>query len=268
MNMLSNLEHWDDVLKNNKNIPRTYNLGQYNIKKFHCLFNKFIDSKKEKILFEYGCGSSAWLPYFKTYFSCKVSGIDYSDYGVKFAQENINYFGASTDEIIFHGDFTDNNINLPMSDIIFSYGVLEHFENPDKIIKSFKKNLNDNGIIISIIPNLNGIYGLINKLFLPNLFKIHNVISSQEFNNYHKVNSFNSIFSGYYGTFYLPVIAIENIEKFIEKGSILYKIFIKLFYLINRFINTLFDIFHLNFNCKYLSPYIVYIGELNCGDYK
>jgi 2-polyprenyl-3-methyl-5-hydroxy-6-metoxy-1,4-benzoquinol methylase len=252
--------HWDKVVGGVK-LPRIYESQQFNIRHFDLLFKKFFHRDAKKF-FEAGCGSSAWLPYIKKYYGLSVSGLDYSEIGCEIADNNLEYFDRKSDECIFCADVTSlNEGEFGFYDIVFSYGLIEHFEFPDEIVFSLKKLVAHEGQIVTIVPNLQGLNGFISRIFMPKIFAMHKVISDTYLRQVHEVNGFRTEFCGYVGVFYPYVIPWSNSEISIMKLPIMRKIFLKIIDSLSRLIIFTIDKLSIKMSAKFFAPYVVYIGH-------
>jgi len=122
--------------------------------------NKYQENDKQYLFIELGCGASSFLPYLaKKYNNFHLFGIDKSLMGCKLAfinNDNLN----STNNIIY-GDILNNPIKPGRFDIVFSFGLIEHFDQPDTILKKHIDLLKPGGLLICIIPNVCGLQGKI-----------------------------------------------------------------------------------------------------------
>lgn len=251
--VLSTVEYWDSVLN-------TVKLPRVNSPKHHYITMNFLDkvlgSENKTTFMEIGAGSSGWLPYFARKYGYKVSGLDYSEVGCKIAIKNFELLNIDYDEMICEDIFKWNS--KKKYDIIFSYGVVEHFEHPEKIIRICHEHLNTNGIIITLVPNLAGLMGKWTKRFLPDIYAIHKVIVKDELRQLHLDNGFSNIKTDYAGTLSLNVIPWIRSNHFLfREGSIqrklslfLIAVFAKLFGIVDRALN-------LNLSSKTFSPYLI-----------
>ena len=93
-------------------------------------------------------------------FDCSVTGLDYSEIGCEEARlilENNNVEG----EIVCCDFFSPPESMLNRYDVVISFGVLEHFENTSDCTKAFSRFLRPGGLLLTVIPNMNGIPGLL-----------------------------------------------------------------------------------------------------------
>ncbi len=127
------------------------------------LINKYQKKDKQYLLIELGCGASSFLPYLSNkYNNFHLFGIDKSLMGCKLAFINNNNLN-STNNIIY-GDILKNPIKPGSFDIVFSFGLIEHFDNPDIILKKHIDLLKPGGLLICIVPNVCGLQGKIFNL--------------------------------------------------------------------------------------------------------
>jgi hypothetical protein len=93
--------------------------------------------------------------------------------------------------------------------VVVSLGVVEHFEDTELCMKALSRFLKPGGIIITMIPNLAGMLGVIFKLINRAIYDIHKIILKENLDNIHKSISLNIIDSRY---FILPILYVININ--------------------------------------------------------
>jgi len=202
---------WEDIYRKRtwgKYLPNpTKYRGHYEL---DLIFKSMLQPDTSKRLLEIGAGRSMWLPYFAQNFGFDVFGIDYSKQGCMLAERNLKLAGVKGH--IFCEDFTQADVRLKgYFDIITSFGVIEHFNNPLEIIKLTKNFLkaDSHGLIITVVPNTAGRMMQIQKLLDRDVFNIHKVFSLKELSNYHKKN-------GMY-------VTLERYLQFIDFGVLNYQ---------------------------------------------
>lgn len=123
-------------------------------------------------LIEIGCGSSRWLPYFHQRFGFELSGIDYTESGVNAAKAILSKADIPGD--IRHGDlFNTPHEWVDHFDIVVSFGLIEHFENPASVIAACARYLRPGGRMFTLVPTMRGLYGLAYRLLRPQIYKLH-----------------------------------------------------------------------------------------------
>jgi len=145
--------------------PRDPALSNYVNRAFHQWFaSAFRDLDTTGLrLLEVGCGSSEWLPYLAKEFGFQVSGLDYSERGCALAAEIL-----SAERIagrVFQADlFSPPKELLGSFDVVVSFGVVEHFSPTEDCLRALRRYLRPAGRLISIVPNLSGLMGILQYL--------------------------------------------------------------------------------------------------------
>ncbi|HEY4154455.1 MAG TPA: methyltransferase domain-containing protein [Puia sp.] len=260
---LSSQAYWDLVLEEAK-LPRINSRRSYHYRVTMDFIDPFLRNKPYTSFFEVGCGSSGWLPYFGQEYGLTVSGIDYSATGCRLAEENLRILGIPYGEIICRDIFENNCTDGKKYDVVFSYGVIEHFENPEDIIRIFSSFLNPGGLMITLVPNLNGSMGWLSRLFIPDIYKMHRVISRQQLQRYHESNALHNLKTNYAGTFTLAVLPlIRSTHWLLREGSTQRKIALSGFSVFDKLASRTFRLLKLNIPTRRFSPYIISIAAKN-----
>jgi ubiquinone/menaquinone biosynthesis C-methylase UbiE len=117
------------------------------------------------ITLEVGCGSariSAWLAQRDFYCCC----LDNSKYALRLTRANFKYVGKHGEFILadaFRLPFRDSSF-----DMVFSTGLLEHFEDPLPLLQEMYRVLKQGGLFYSdILPNKFSLAKLMRTLLLP-----------------------------------------------------------------------------------------------------
>lgn len=106
-------------------------------------------------LLDVGCSYGIYSKIFKIY-GYNITGIEISKDAVKYSSEKLKLN-------VVNGDFESYNFHNKSYDIITMFDVIEHFEDPYKVIKKIRFLLNKNGIVIIQTPNIDSlIYKLTN----------------------------------------------------------------------------------------------------------
>ncbi|HVU99202.1 MAG TPA: class I SAM-dependent methyltransferase [Puia sp.] len=258
---LSSQLYWDQVLEKAQ-LPRVNTPASYHYSVTMSYVDAEIRRKKYSTFFEVGCGSSGWLPYFAHTYGLTVSGIDYSEVGCRLAEENLRILNIPHDEIICKDLFEKNCTGGRTYDIVFSYGVIEHFDHPEDIIRIFSSFLNPGGLMITLVPNLNGLMGRMSRRYIPDIYKIHKVMTREQLRQFHEVNSLKTLKAGYAGTFTLAVMPLVHSKHWLlRQDTRLGRTGMALFSLIDKVCSKLFRLFRINLPSKAFSPYIICVAE-------
>jgi len=132
-------------------------------------------------------------------------------------------------------------------DLVFSNGLIEHFENTKEIIKIHVDFVEKDGVLFISLPNFKGFNGWLQKTFDPENYKIHNIDSMdiELLRTIAEDLKLKNIEVYYYGKF---LMWLENIKS----KSIIFKASFKLTWF---FLKVFFKIIPIE--TKAFSPYIV-----------
>ena len=163
---MNSKEDWNKVWSNNGILHKIvdYGRGKYN--------NKFLSILKDYIkvnsFCELGCGGSSLLVKIARY-SKRVVGIDYSKKALKKSIHLFNKKGIKNAKFIM-----DDCMNLKIKerfDSVWSQGLIEHFDDPAKIIQEHLKIAKSKGNIIISVPSKYSYMHLWYLLTRPMLFR-------------------------------------------------------------------------------------------------
>lgn len=257
---LSRKQYWNQVLKN-FNLPLEVKESQYSTWLQNLFFQDIIKEGAFKTLIEIGSGSSAWLPFLAKKYNLLVSGLDYSEIGCKLCEKNLKILNITYDEIICQDIF--NWTGNKKYDIAISFGVVEHFEYPQKVIAVCMNHITSGGIIITVIPNLLGIPGFITRKLLPDVYEIHKKINLSELVKYHESLGIITVKANYTGWFYPMLIPWSSKKNgFLFKSGRIRNFTLKLLAIFNHIISTILLKIRIVKGSKTFSPFLIYIGQV------
>lgn len=166
---LTSVEHWDAA----------YN-GSIRLRLPSPLLASTIDSHREmrrwvkpgdKVL-EIGFAPGKQLAWVASALGAKVSGIDFSKPGVALSRRLFDALKLEGDlrcEDVFNSSFEPGTF-----DVVYSEGVIEHWEDPRPIVRRHLELLRPGGVAVISVPNYGGIYGRLQGRFDPENLSIHN----------------------------------------------------------------------------------------------
>ena len=183
----ANSDYWTQFWEN-QNLSKLPSLidknsANYSLRRFHEFYQEYLKQNNALKLIEVGCGNSSWLTYFSNYYSFKVNGIDYSEFGCEqtkkiLVRDKIN--GS-----IYLGNLFSPPENLISEfDIVCSFGVVEHFNDTADVIRHISVFAKPGATIITTIPNLTGITGWLQKWMNKPVYDIHKVMSLHDLENH------------------------------------------------------------------------------------
>ena len=133
---------------------------------------RLIGEPRGRTLLEVGCGDSAWLPYFARHWGLRVSGLDYSPVGCEHARKLAQSAGVEAD-IVCADLFTPPPSMEGSFDIVVTIGVVEHFDDTAATLAALARFLKPGGILVTIVPNIAGMIGSLQKVINRPIYDIH-----------------------------------------------------------------------------------------------
>ncbi len=185
-------------------------LGQYehkNSKRNLLRLKEILKYKQEGDLLEIGPGQGGLLSLAQEYFN--VSAIEISDYAIHvLKKKQIN---------VLKGDISKISLKKNTYDVILAFNILEHMQDPFKVIKNFYNSLKPGGILIGSVPNNMGILG--------RFFTIYSNYTDKTHISTFKTNKWAKLFkrTGFKIKFFGEIMFTRNFSFYIK--SFLWKYF-------------------------------------------
>jgi 2-polyprenyl-3-methyl-5-hydroxy-6-metoxy-1,4-benzoquinol methylase len=205
----ANVTYWDANWKkiefpeafneNNRNLDNYVNLS------LHDFFKNLLKDKNKLSILEIGCANSIWPIYFHQYFNAEVCGIDYSEVGCKKSRELLEYY--HTPGKIYCADlFSPPTELLQKFDFVVSFGVVEHFEDTANCLKSCAAFVKPGGLLVTIIPNLAGIIGFLQKIIDKKIYDIHVPLTKEQMATANKTAELKLLQCDYFMSINLSIV--------------------------------------------------------------
>jgi cyclopropane fatty-acyl-phospholipid synthase-like methyltransferase len=214
-------EYWDLMWQEGQ-LPRSIDPRDRSLKnhvelKFDALFKQVFvaqgHSGEPPSLAELGCACSVWLPYFSKEFGFRVTGIDYSSLGCDQAKAILAKEGVDG-EIVFADIFRPPPDLLNHFDYVVSFGVVEHFEATHDCLKACAEFLKPGGTMITVIPNMNGLVGWLQKCLAREIYDIHVPLDVRTLQRAHEVAGLNILACEYFCFLNFGVLNLNRIRQF------------------------------------------------------
>jgi len=167
--------------------------------RLHELFASFIQRDRDagKRLLEVGCARSVWLPYFATAHGLRVTGLDYSAEGCRQSEAVLTAAGIAPD--VHCADMFDPPARLRHTfDYVFTMGVVEHFSDTAAAITALGRFLLPGGLAITVIPNMHGTTGTVQKLLDPQVYATHVALDPRDLRAAHEHAGFEVLHCSYF----------------------------------------------------------------------
>jgi len=214
---LASKEFWDDRhrrirLKKITPQPKKYYLD-YELDR---VFRRWLGSRRGQRLLEVGCGSSLWLPYFSKQFGMEVGGIDYSDVGLTLSREILRLNAVQGS--LRKADFRDGpGPDRESFDVVFSLGLVEHFEDPELVLAILKGFVRRGGLLLTWLPNTAGVIPRINPR-LNRLYRgFYRRLDLATIRAYHEALGFDILQSSYLQFLDLNFLTLTFLPGFLQK---------------------------------------------------
>ncbi len=161
-------------------------------------FRRFVPDGKGRRLLEMGCGGSKWLPWFGREMGYAVEGVDYSPKGCALARQSLDAAGIAGK--VHYADFLQLGREFTHRyDLVSSFGVIEHFDEPESVLRLFAQCLRAEGLVLTFVPNMAGLYGELIKRFDRRLYDTHVLFDLRQLASYHEAAGLKVVHAAYTG---------------------------------------------------------------------
>lgn len=153
---------------------------------------KYYKFTSKSIYLEIGCGPSYIAEYLIKTYNCNFIGVDFN-YGMLVTLKN--YFDSKgyKNFLLIHADINHLPIKNDTIDFIYGGGVIEHFKNPNIVLKELYRVLQKDGVAFNTVPAFNLFWPVSMKKNIPSFpilkqafeFFHLNLLKSKLLNKYH-----------------------------------------------------------------------------------
>lgn len=164
--------------------PHDQSLDNTFYTRVHKYFDSMIAKRKDLKILEIGCAHSIWPLYFTRYHGARVDGLDYSETGCAKTMAMWNTHGLKGR--IFCADMFDPPSDMKgQYDLVMSFGVVEHFKDTAACLKACAAFVKPGGQMFTMIPNMAGLVGTLQKMVDRNVYDIHVPLSCRNLMDAH-----------------------------------------------------------------------------------
>lgn len=219
---LTDLSFWENYWKEKDRayvVPHTYEFWEF--------FYREITGKNYKNFIELGGFPGYYTVFIHKFFHLKSSLLDFvfiKDVFENLCEKNLidpNLIEVHSCDLF---DFSPKD----KYDVVFSGGLIEHFESLTAIINEHLRLCNSNGTIIMTMPNFRGLYGLTQFIWFRDNLKKHNLKSMklsnlksvlQQYKDSGLIDSYKVDFYGTYSTH------LDNLETLSNRQRKIHSVF-------------------------------------------
>jgi SAM-dependent methyltransferase len=160
-------------------------------------------TRKASRVLEIGGGGSRVLPYLGHKFGFEVCGTDFSLSGCRLLRANLALVGISGSVVC--EDFLQSSLRGESFDLVYSSGLVEHFEDTAAVVEEHVRLLKGGGRLVLIVPNLLGWQGKLIEKLAPPLWRVHKVLGPADLAGVLESLGLGEIHAGYLGSFFIHV---------------------------------------------------------------
>jgi cyclopropane fatty-acyl-phospholipid synthase-like methyltransferase len=199
---ISTEEYWSDAWKA-ASLPRRVVADDTSLRNtvrraFIELLDRWLDGLRGTgaQLIELGCAQSIWLPFIVERYGLSVAGLDYSEEGCAQSRHMLSRSGVKGE--IFLGDMFRPPADLQHRfQVVTSFGLLEHFTDTRAAVEASAGYVDKGGLIISVIPNMNGVPGFLTRIFDRPVYDIHVPLTLKQLSAAHRDAGLEVLDDGY-----------------------------------------------------------------------
>lgn len=164
---LAGQEYWDGIWR--RSGARSLGRFSYFHRAFSTLLTRYV--RPGSAVCEVGCADSVWVPHLIR-MGARVTGLDYSEPGLarlraRLAAERLEASLLASDLL---GPVPFGGATF---DVIFSLGLVEHFNDPAPALHAMRDALHPEGVMITMVPNLVGAWGPLQARLDRDVFERH-----------------------------------------------------------------------------------------------
>jgi SAM-dependent methyltransferase len=139
------------------------------IREFLTRFDRYFPSDRSLSILEIGGAPGRYLAYFHRRFGYRAHALDYSPVGYELTRRNLEALGIPA--TVVHGDMFDSRLVLAPCDIVYSLGLIEHFDNPAAVAAAHLRFAKPGGLLAVGAPNMRGLSGLLHRWLSPSVLE-------------------------------------------------------------------------------------------------
>lgn len=162
-------QHWEGVWRLDRR--RDVSILDIGTRNIYRVLRRYLSRGMQYL--EIGCAPGRLLKWAGTELGVTVAGLDYSPVGIDAARQLCADAGLDAD--LRCEDVRQTSFPEASFDVVASFGLIEHFEDPAPFIAKHVLLARPGGTALVLIPNYRGIYGRLQRYFDSENLAIHNI---------------------------------------------------------------------------------------------
>jgi SAM-dependent methyltransferase len=138
------------------------------------VFDRFVPPRGEAL--EIGGSSGRYLVYLYRKHGTRPLVLESSPVGHAAAERNFELLDIPGRAVL--GDMFDDNLEIEPVDIVYSLGLIEHFDDTEAVARAHLRHLKPGGTLIMGAPNLGGVNAPLYRRLSPSVFESHDARSA------------------------------------------------------------------------------------------
>lgn len=122
---------------------------------------------------EVGCAPGKVLAWVAAGLNASVAGLDYSARGLGQTRRLFDALGIQAD--LRQEDLRKTTFHRESFDVVYSLGVIEHFDDPRDIVNDHLALVRPGGVAVMTVPRYQGLYGSLQRYFDAEILNYHNL---------------------------------------------------------------------------------------------
>jgi SAM-dependent methyltransferase len=160
--------------------PKKASARFYGDRKLASLLQRTLDGLPEgSVVLEAGCADSTILIYVSSELHFQVAGIDYSPNGCDRFRQRLAEAGVAA-HVECCDLFDPPQALLGKFDALLSFGLVEHFTDTERVIRALAGFVRPGGRMLTLVPNMRGAVGWVQRLAGPAIFAVHEALSPSD----------------------------------------------------------------------------------------
>lgn len=176
---------------------------------FVALFERVLWPEPATVL-EVGSGACEWLIHFEDRYQARTFGLDYSAVGCRVGAENLRLAGQTPR--IVRGDIGALPLQERAFDLVFSAGVIEHFETYADLVGDLARLVRPGGQLLTTVPNFAGWVGVARRWQEPESRDIHLRLRERDLRAAYESAGLAEVEVGHFAALRIPYQALPRVE--------------------------------------------------------